>query len=148
MANKKYLSRTDILDADDLLFEDVEVPEWGDGIVRMRGLTAEERDEYEASVVKTNTTRGRGGRSKVDVRVDTRNIRAKLVSRCAVDGDGKRLFSDSDVQRLGKKSGKALQRCFSVAQRLSGITDSDIEEMVKNSETAQDDDSPSDSAKS
>ena len=45
-----YLTRDAILQATDLTFEDVAVPEWG-GVVRVRGLTGTERDAFEASVV-------------------------------------------------------------------------------------------------
>jgi hypothetical protein len=37
------------------------------------------------------------------------------------------------VEALGKKSAAALNRVFEVAQRLSGITDDDVEELAKNS---------------
>lgn len=123
----KYLSREDILGASDLQYEDVEVPEWG-GTVRLRGLTGSERDEFEAGIVRR---RGR------DVEANLQNIRAKLVSLAAVDEDGKRLFSEADVAALGRKSARALDRLFSVAQRLSGLTDNDVEELAKNSENGQ-----------
>ena len=44
------LSRDDILKAEDLTTEEVDVPEWG-GTVLVRGLTGRERDEFEASVM-------------------------------------------------------------------------------------------------
>lgn len=43
------LSKTDILCANDLQTEDVEVSEWG-GAVRVRSFTGRERDAFEASV--------------------------------------------------------------------------------------------------
>ena len=51
----KALTRDEILGADDLKTESVKVPEWG-GTVLVRELTGAERDEWEASVVKTNGT--------------------------------------------------------------------------------------------
>jgi len=116
------LSREQILQAEDLVYEDVEVPEWG-GTVRVRGLTGAERDQFEASIVSLN-----GRQSKVD----TRNVRAKLAALTIIDEDGKRLFTDQDVRQLGLKSAAALDRVFDVAQRLSGLSDQDIEELAEN----------------
>lgn len=116
------LTRDAILAADDLSFEDVPVPEWG-GTVRVRTLSGTERDAFEASIVEQ-----RGKKSSVDMR----NIRAKLAARTIVDEDGKRLFSERDVELLGAKSASALQRVFEVAQRLNGLSDGDVEELVKN----------------
>jgi len=130
----KLLSRDDILGAQDLPSEDVDVPEWG-GCVRVRGLTGAERDAFEAEIVQM---RGR------DTHVNLRNVRAKLVARSIVDEDGKRIFGDADVHALGKKSAVALQRVFEVAQRLSGLTGEDMEELAKNSESAPPADLPSD----
>jgi len=41
------------------------------------------------------------------------------------------LFTDADVKALGMKSAVALQRVFDVAQRLSGITSDDVDELAK-----------------
>jgi hypothetical protein len=122
-----YLTRDVILQADDLLVEDVEVPEWG-GVVRVRGLTGAERDDFEASVVEQ-----RGKKTRLNMQ----NFRAKLVVRVAINGDGQRLFSDKDASRLGQKSAAALQRVFEVAQRLSGLSDQDVEELVGNFDEGQ-----------
>lgn len=130
----KFLNRDDILGAQDLPTEDVHVPEWG-GWVRVRGLTGAERDAFEAEIIQT---RGR------ETHVNLRNIRAKLVARTIVDEEGKRIFGDADIHALGEKSARALQRVFEVAQRLSGLTDQDVEELAKNSESALPDGSPSD----
>lgn len=126
-----YLTRDAILQATDLTFEDVAVPEWG-GVVRVRGLTGTERDAFEASVVERQ-----GKQSKLNMA----NIRARLVTLVVVDDDGKRLFSDADVAALGRKSGVALNRVFEVAQRLSGITEADMSELEKNSAGGQSEDS-------
>ena len=129
-----YLTRDQILAAEDLPAEDVDVPEWG-GVVRVRGLNGTERDAFEASVVEQ-----RGKKTRVDMA----NFRAKLSAKCLVDADGQRLFSERDVGLLGRKSAAALQRVFEVAQRLSGLSNEDVEELVENFEIAQSDDSGSD----
>lgn len=114
------LTRELILGADDLVTELVEVPEWG-GDVRVRTLTGAERDAFEMAVY---TMRQKAGAAI--------NIRALLVALCAVDDDGKRLFSERDAVQLGAKSAKALDRIFSVAQRLNGLTAADVDELAKN----------------
>ncbi len=130
MAELKLLSREDILQAQDLTSEDVDVPEWG-GVVRVRTLTGAERDAFESSVARKQ------GKNVV---MNYKNIRAKLVALTVIDGEGNRLFSDEDARALGRKSAEALDRVFSVAQRLSGIRDEDVEELAKNSENDQSDD--------
>jgi len=122
------LSREQILEAPDLPYEDVDVPEWG-GTVRVRGLTGAERDQFEAAILE----RQRDGR----LRVRMENIRARLVALACVDEEGERLFSEQDVAALGRKSAVALQRVFEVAQRLSGLAPQDLEELAKNSGSAR-----------
>jgi len=121
------LTRDQILTADDILSEVVPVPEWG-GEVRVRGLTGAERDRYEASLIEIQ-----GKRRQLKLH----NVRARLVSLAAVDEEGRRLFDDRDVEALGKKSAAALERVASAAQRLSGLTDADVEELAKNSPAGQ-----------
>jgi hypothetical protein len=116
------LKRDDILKVADLPREEVHMPEWG-GSVLVRGMTGSERDAFEGSIVEL-----KGNKSSVDMR----NIRAKLVALTVVDEAGERLFSQADVELLGGKSAAALQRIFEVAQRLSGLTQADVEELAKN----------------
>lgn len=118
-----YLTRDAILGARDLPTEDVEVPEWG-GTVRVRGLTGTERDAFEQSIAR---------RKGKNVELNLRNVRAKLVALSVVDEQGNRIFSEADVDALGQKSAAALDRIFRVAQRLSGLTDEDVEELTGNS---------------
>ena len=124
------LSREAILGVADLPTEDVEVPEWG-GTVRVKGLTGKDRDAFEASIVgDTAATKGQSRR------LNMANMRARFVALSIVDEQGVRLFSDGDVAALGAKSAAALQRVYVVAQRLSGLTDEDVEELAGNSEAA------------
>ena len=116
------LGKANILSADDMQLEEVAVPEWG-GSVMVKGLTGKERDAFEDEIV---TIRGK------ETSFNAENFRAKLVVRCIVDEQGKRVFDDRDVAALGNKSAAALQRVFEVAQRLSGLTQNDVEELVKN----------------
>lgn len=120
----KPLNREDILGAQDIEIEEVNVPEWG-GSVFVKGMTGTERDRFEASIVEQ---RGK------DTKVNMVNIRAKLASETICDKEGVRLFSIKDAKALGKKSASALQRVFDVAQRLSGITGDDLDELSEEME--------------
>lgn len=128
------LGREQILQANDLVTEEIAVPEWG-GAVLVRSLTGEERDAYEASVVDQ---RGK------DTKVNLRNARAKLVAWAVVDEQGERIFTQADVQALGKKNASALQRVFDVAMRLAGISEADIKELTEEIEENPFEGSPSD----
>lgn len=125
---EKLFVKPDLNTPDDLLIEELFVPEWK-GWVRVRGLTGLERDSFEASCVEV---RGEG-KHQTRKTVFT-NIRAKLVVRCLVDEKGARLYADKDADALGKKSAAALDRIFSVAQRLSGIGEEEVKELAGNSE--------------
>ena len=127
------LTKDAILTANDLVTEDVEVPEWG-GAVRVRSISGAERDAFEQAIV---TRKGK------NVTTNMANIRAKMVALSLVDESGQRLFSDSDVVALGRKSAAALDRVFSVAQRLAGLTDTDVDELAENLETGQNEGSTS-----
>jgi hypothetical protein len=118
-----HLSRDDLLKAEDLVTEEVDLSDLPGytGSVLVRGLTGRERDEFEASVLVE-----RGGKAVRDLA----NVRAKIVAKCVVDEDGKRLFTDSDVAALGEKAGAAIDRMFDAASRLSGLRPGDVDEMV------------------
>lgn len=113
------LSREQILNIDDIKIEEVEVPEWG-GSVMVKGMNGKERDAFELSFLEGS-------------KVSSQNIRAKLVSLTVIDEEKKPIFTVADIDALGQKSAKALDRIFEVAQRLSKIGANDIEEMAKNS---------------
>lgn len=123
------LTRDEILNKDDIQQENVSVPEW-DGDVIVRGLNGYDRDRYEESMVER---RGKSFSTNLE------NIRARLVSLCVVDAEGKRIFADEDIPALGKKSGAALERVFEVARKLSGLRNEDIEELAGNSNSGQSD---------
>lgn len=129
------LSRDQILAAQDLRTEDVPVPEWQPGgFVRVRSLSGRERDQYQESIVRIKGS---------DMQIIQRDLRVKLIVRAAVDETGRLLFSESDVAALAEKNAGALERVFNAAQRLSGLSQADIEEMTKNSANGQNEDSGS-----
>lgn len=113
------LSREALLNATAPPQEIVKVKQLG-GDVIVRGMTGEERDDFEASLII-----GKGRNRDVQMR----NMRAKLVAYCCIDESGKRLFSEADAAQLGKTRADVLNKLFGVAQRLSGISEEDAEEL-------------------
>jgi hypothetical protein len=107
------LSKEAILAADDLPREVVSVPEWG-GVVHVRTMTGTDRDAFEASLITKESVP-----SSKDQRMH--NVRARLVALTLCDETGERLFLDGEIDALGRKSARALDRVFAVAQRLNGI---------------------------
>lgn len=131
----KELTAADILAANDEVREQVEVPEWG-GYVWVRGLTGAERDAFEASILE-----GRGRNRQVNLK----NFRAKLVAVSAIDRNGNRLFDAAQVEALGKKNARALQRVFDKAQELAGLNEQDVDQLTQELGKEQNGSSGSDS---
>lgn len=118
------LTRDAILAAQDLDKVRVEVPEWGEGAaVFVRTMTARERDEFERSMLQSK------GKDKTS---NLANIRARFAVLTMVDENGERYFEDGDAQQLGEKSAHVLDRIFSVAQKLNGMSADDVDELAGN----------------
>jgi hypothetical protein len=130
----KILSKADILAASDLATETVEVPEWG-GAVIIRGMTGTQRDAYENSLM---VKEGDG-----KYRVDTENMRVKLVLYCAVDEAGNQLFDATELAALAGKSAAVIERLFNAAQTLNGLNKGAVDDAAKNSVSGQPDSSAS-----
>lgn len=128
------LTKQQIMEASDLPYETVEVPEWG-GAVAIRPMTANERDAFEAYV--SRWSKGEPGHAV---------LRARLCAVSIVDpATGGRLFKDDEIRLLGDKSGAALDRVFEACSRLNRISAADREELVGNSPGGRPADSYSDS---
>jgi hypothetical protein len=123
------LTREEIFAAEDRKFEFVKVPEWSGGDpeagVWVKGLSGTDRDSFELGMLETK------GRKQ---EVNLRNLRAKLIVRTAVDSDdpetAKNIFTLVDIAPLGRKSAAALQRVYAMAQKLSGLSNEDVEELT------------------
>jgi len=128
------LTKEEILGADDIERVEVEVPQWG-GTVLVQALTAQQRGVFSNQVVDQK----KGGRT-----IRLQDIQVRLCAISMVDENGRRLFSDAEMHQLAKKSSAALQIVFEAAQRISGLSDEQVEEFVGNSDETQSDDSLSD----
>lgn len=131
-----FLTRDQIRTLDDRQYEDVDVPEWG-GQVKVRSLTGRERDAFERTLINEK----KNGQRESNLE----NFRARLAILAVVDADTKELmFTDRDAKWLGDKSAGALQRIVEVANRLSGLTPEDVEELVEDFDEGPSIDSGSD----
>jgi hypothetical protein len=100
----KVLNFDDIIAADDRQYIYVPVPEWN-GVVKLRTLTAGEAMEFNDSLE---------GPSK-------KNAMLKIVSLCAVNEDGSRLFNESKFDAAKKKNLKVMIRLQEAAAELNVI---------------------------
>lgn len=122
----QYLDAAGILGADDLEHRDVPVPEWG-GTVRVRGLTARERDQFEFAVALARKDATQA------------NVRASFVGRAIVDADGRRVLTDGQIGQLAAKSATAVDRVMDVVRELSGMGDDAVEDAAEGFGQADDD---------
>jgi hypothetical protein len=107
------LTKEQILAAQDLKKTTIEVPEWG-GTVNVKQIGVRERDELSA-------LHGVWTKAKGNSRVfnDTKEgheafaeFRLKTVAFSLADDNGNRLFSDADIEDLGKKSPAVIDRVY------------------------------------
>jgi hypothetical protein len=115
--------RSLILNQQDLPTKAVVIPEWKDAqgkpmTVYVRSLTADERDAFEHEQL----AKAKGAR----------RIRASLVSKAVVDDQGKRVFTDADMETLGTKNANALDRLFAAVFELNALSAKDVDDLEKN----------------
>jgi hypothetical protein len=126
----KELSLEDIAQAEDLVIERVDVPEWG-GHVYVRNMPGTIRDKYLKSIRRIVT---KGKTQRVEVELD--DAGAKLLTYTLCDKHGNLKANAGHVTMLAGKSAVALQRCIDAAGRINGLND-ESEEDAKNSSPAQ-----------
>lgn len=115
--------RDQINAADDLELEAVEVPEWN-CTVFVRNITGDEIDAWQAETYQVNG---------INVLVNKKSLRARLLVKCLVDETGQRIYADDQAEELGAKNNKILVRLYEVAERLNAVTKKDVEDLAKNS---------------
>jgi hypothetical protein len=139
-AKRIVLSLDEIFSADDLQTEWVPIPEWApkgapnsDAYgVFVRSLNGRERATWQQKSVI-----GNGKNATVNFQQTT----VTLVVMAAVDGAGKRIFTEAQGQTLNQKNSAILERIADVAMRLSGIGEEEMNTVSGNSTASQDDDS-------
>jgi len=125
-----FLTKEQILAAEDIPFRDEPVPEWsklngGSGMVRVAGLSAKEASTFSSKLVSVD------GKGQVkELKMD--NFLAELLARTLVDENFEPLFSEADIEALGKKSAAVMKRLGDIAMELSGLSEKAVEEAAKN----------------
>jgi hypothetical protein len=109
----KLLTAEDILKANDIKIEAVEVPEWG-GTVHVRQFSAAVRDQFDALI-----SSGDGDEP------DLTNVRGRVLALSVCDPDGKPLFTLEQAEALGAKSDAAIARVYDAAAKLNKLRKSD-----------------------
>lgn len=133
------LTRDDLLRVDDIPFEDVDVPEWGEGVsVRVRGLNAQQRALFTGTAVASQKA------PPEEVAELWSQLEMRLVAMSLVDENGDRLLGDDEVSHIAERSPAVVSRLFRVVQSLSKLGGDAVEEAAGNSEAAPSDASSSD----
>lgn len=130
------LGKTQIDSAVDRRWEDVPVPEWG-GDVRIMELSSADRGYLEAGQV---VAQGSTAQIKVE---SLKTYREKLVAFGMVDENFQRLYSNKEIEELGKKSGKVIERLAAKVQELSAMGRHAVKDAEGNSDAAPSDSSAS-----
>jgi len=99
--------------------KEISVPELG-GDVFVRVMTGTERDRFE----------------EIHVLQKHRNFRARTAVFSVCDSAGKLLFTEVDVDRVGRLPAKALDRIFEESSALNGLTEEDVNALAGKSQAA------------
>jgi hypothetical protein len=114
----RALTGREIVEAYDVVTEEVPVPEWGQDVgVIVRSLSCAEHKAFSGRLPKD---------------ADDATVAAHLVIASAIDPTGQPIFQKDDVSALLKKSAAAIKRIAKVAMRLNGIGRDSVEEARKN----------------
>lgn len=125
------LSRDSILKhAGSIDTREVHVPKWadenGDDVVIVRGMTIREFELHQARLTRAGDDENKLGKAN-----------AQLIARCVVGDDGRRVFSDADVNQIAELGLGDVLRLSSAIQDLSGLNDDAEDEARGESVTAQ-----------
>lgn len=125
-----FLSKEQILGANDRKFRDEVVPEWLDaegkpGMVRVAGLSAKAAATFSSKLVSVDA-KGQVKELKMD------NFLAELLSQTIVNESFEPIFSEADIEALGNKSAAVMKRLGDIAMELSGLNEQALKDAVKN----------------
>lgn len=117
------LTKDQMLAASDIGTSTCTVPEWG-GDVLLKDLSALQREEVEVRYAKHEKT-GTGESLK--------GLKVLVAAYTLIGDDGQRLFVKPDeVEKLGEKSGKAIDRIFMHVMKHNGMTKEAASDLAKN----------------
>lgn len=145
------MSFRDKCDSVGLELRPVKLPKPWDFTVWLKEPTAEERQFYEHHTYqqkksKVATASGKV-KTEVDVEIDRKFFKTRLVAMLLCDESGKPEFNDIEAGAayLNSKGARLTEALYDDAAELAGLKDSDLDELAKNSASSQSADSPTDS---
>jgi hypothetical protein len=115
------MTADDILKIEDRATVKVSIPEWNTTLT-IRAFSGAERDSWEYELQQAQ---------KAGKKVD--NFRAKLAALIVVNDDGSKMFSNEQIEALGSKSAKALDRIFDAFIKLNKLSNDEVNDYEKNS---------------
>jgi hypothetical protein len=134
------LSRNQLLEKEELTIEKVTFEDGN--FICVRQMTGHERDLFEQSLIK----KIRDAKGNITYEQATDDFRAKLAVVTVCNEKGESILLPGDFPLLSKNmSAKRLEKIINTAQKLNAITEEDKENILKNSEVGQADNSGSDS---
>jgi hypothetical protein len=110
------LSKENILGSVDYEIHKVDVPKWG-GEVCLRPFTAKLKDKIEQLTQTPNPNI---------------SLRAIALAGSICNENGELMFNDREIKSLEEKSAESVDIVMSKIFSINGITESDLEEKVKN----------------
>jgi superfamily I DNA/RNA helicase len=109
------LTREQLLNQDDRKTIEVKPPGW-DGAVRLRTISAAEREAWE---------------QRAREEIERGQFYADFLIMCAVDENDRPLLTKDDAEMITRKSARALKFLFDEAQKLNGMGTAAEEEAKK-----------------
>jgi hypothetical protein len=120
------LNKAAILSAGDVTLNKVHVPEWG-GDVFIKTISGIDRDRFEEGYSEQKM----------------KNFRSRFLVLTLCDDKGDRLFTDTEVDELSKKSSIVLNRLFEKAWSMNAFSNEAVDELGNDSTVVPSDGSTS-----
>lgn len=121
------LNRKSLLKKEDLDIKKVNLNK--EDFVFVRQMTGRERDSFEQSIMEIK----QDGKGNQTVRQNLKDFRAKLIVHTVCDEDGKNILETKDFETLSKNmSAATLEKLVNEAQKLNGMSQNDVDDLVKN----------------
>jgi hypothetical protein len=129
--SEKLVSVDEIMNAYDTEFIEVEVPEWTPAALKQEGKVKKIRLQVMSAKEAIDFTKLSQRQAKEGLEDDSL---VRIIQICAVDGDGKKLFTAEQLEQIKTRSFKVLVRLQDEALKVNGFTKESarkIEEQVK-----------------
>lgn len=129
--SEKLVSVDDIMQAYDTEFIEVDVPEWTPTALKNEGKVKKIRLQVMSAKEAIDFTKLSQRQAKDGLEDDSL---VRIIQICAVDGDGKKLFTTEQLEQIKTRSFKVLVRLQDEALKVNGFTKESakkIEEQVK-----------------